>query len=339
MLIYLQVNERPLPPIQLLFAFEAAACLGSFKLAALELHLTPSAVSQQLKVLEESLGLTLFERRPRAVGLSEAGLFYFEVARETLAAFQRGTQRLHERFGLRRLRVSTDAVVAYELLIPGLLDFQTRHPDIDLRVETSSALVDPRGGSIDAAVRFGRAPWPGLCADKLAAMVGTPVASRAYLKKQPLLQAQELGAHTLIDVAGAPDYWSVVAAQLGFRIQRRRSFDSYLATLQAAAYGSGVALGLFPLSTAWLTDGRLEAPLSLRLPGGAYYLVYRPEDRERSELIGSAQLAPGALCGAAALGRERGPEAEAERAQRDRSQRAPTREAQLSPELGPMPFT
>lgn len=279
------MNRRPLPAIQLLFAFEAAARLGSFKLAASELHLTPSAISQQLKLLEESLGLALFERRPRAVVLSEAGGFYLEVARETLDTFRRGTERLHERFGLRRLRVSCDAVVAYELLIPGLLDFQTRHPDIDLRVETSSALVDPRGGSIDAAVRFGRSPWPGLCSDELAAMVATPVASSAYLRKQPLLSVQELGAHTLIEVAGAPDYWAAVATQLGFRISRRCSFDSYLATLQAAAHGSGVALGLFPLSTAWLNEGRLEAPLSLRVPGGAYHLVYRPEDRERSELL------------------------------------------------------
>ncbi|MFM2417967.1 MAG: hypothetical protein RL385_2690 [Pseudomonadota bacterium] len=275
---------RPLPPIQLLFAFEAAARLGSFKLAARELHLTPSAISQQLKALEESLGLTLFERSPRAISLSEAGNYYLEVARETLDTFRRGTERLHERFALRRLRVSCDAVVAYELIIPGLLDFQTRHPDIDLRVETSSALVDPRGGSIDAGVRFGRGPWPGLCADELAAMVATPVASRAYLRERPLRRAQELGAHTLIDVAGAPDYWSAVGTQLGFRIARRRSFDSYLSTLQAAAHGSGVALGLFPLSTAWLSDGRLEAPLPLRVPGGAYHLVYRPEERERSDL-------------------------------------------------------
>jgi LysR family transcriptional regulator, glycine cleavage system transcriptional activator len=277
--------ERPLPPIHLLIAFEAAARLGSFKEAAVELHLTPSAISQQLRALEEHLSMSLFTRKPRAVELNEAGRFYFEVAREVLGLFRRGTSRLRERYGGRILRVSTDAAVAYEGIIPALAEFQALYPDIDLRIETSSALVDPRSALIDAAVRFGRGqPWPGLASDEVAAMTSALVASPALLEKSPIKQPKDLTNHTLLDIAGAPDHWGVIAAQGGFRILRRRSFDSYFATMQAAAHGIGVAVGLFPLSSAWVHDGRLSVPLPLRAPGIGYYVVYRPEDRERAEL-------------------------------------------------------
>lgn len=105
-------TARPLPPLQLLPTFEAAARLSSFKLAARELHVTPSAVSQQLRALEQALGVALFERRPRAVSLTEAGAYYYDVARETLFVFRRGSERLHERYAQHRLRVSADAAVA-----------------------------------------------------------------------------------------------------------------------------------------------------------------------------------------------------------------------------------
>jgi LysR family glycine cleavage system transcriptional activator len=269
----------------MLITFESAARHASFKLAAAELHLTPSAVSQQVRGLEEALGVSLFERRPRAVSLSEAGAFYHDVAREVLDLFRRGTTRLHERFGQRTLRLSADPSVAYEVLIPGLASFQAQHPAIDLRIEAASALVDPRRELIDAAVRFGRGqPWPGLCADQLAPMIGTLVASPALLRQKPIKAPHDLTEHTLLDIAGAPDHWGVMAAQAGFRIGRRKSFDSYFATLQAAAHGVGVAMGLFPISTPWVRDGRLAVPLPLRVPGLAYYLVYRPEDRGRAEL-------------------------------------------------------
>jgi len=253
----MRMAQRPLPPLQLLPTFEAAARLLSFKLAARELHVTPSAVSQQLRALEQALGVTLFERKPRAVSLTEAGAYYYDVARETLYVFQRGSERLHERFAQRRLRISTDAAVAYEVLIPGLSEFQTQHPDIDLRVEASSALVEPGRNAIDAAVRFGRGPWAGLCADPLLPLVATLVAAPNLLRNQPLASVRDLAAHTLLEISSAPDYWSQLATTLGFRIKKRVAFDSYLATLQAASHGVGVAMGLFPISTNWVRDGRL----------------------------------------------------------------------------------
>jgi LysR family glycine cleavage system transcriptional activator len=279
-------SRASLPPLQLLVTFEAAGRRLSFKEAARELHVTPSAVSQQLRTLESTLGQSLFDRKQRAVSLTDAGAFYLEVTREALELIQRGTERLRERFGRRTLRLSADAAVAYEVVIPALPDFQARHPDLDLRIETSSALLDPERDGIDAAIRFGRAPWPRLSSDPLAAMRVTAVAAPSLLRKRPLREPGELARHVLIEVAGAPDHWSLVAGQLGFRPERRIAFDSYLATLQAAAHGVGVALGLFPLSTAWVRDGRLVAPLwPLAGEGYGYHLVCRPEERASSELV------------------------------------------------------
>jgi LysR family transcriptional regulator, glycine cleavage system transcriptional activator len=112
------------------------------------------------------------------------------------------------------------------------------------------------------------------------------VAAPKLMRAQPLAQPRDLANHTLLEVAGATDPWSPLAAQLGFRVNKRLAFDSYLATLQAASHGLGVAMGLFPFSTNWVRDGRLVTPLPLRVPGVfGYHLVYRPEERERPELV------------------------------------------------------
>jgi LysR family glycine cleavage system transcriptional activator len=277
-------TRDPLPPIQLLAAFEAAARLGSFKAAARELHVTPSAVSQQIKALEEALDLALFSRRTRAIALTEAGALYLGVARDTLETFRRGTALLLGRYRRRILRLSTEPAIVHDGLIPGLAAFQQEHRDVDLRLESSSEVVDLRLDAVDAALRFGRGPWRGVVARRIASVVATPVASAKLLARTRLRTAHDLGAHTLLRVQSAPDYWSQIAAGAGFTIRRVESFDSYLATLQAAAHGVGVALGLFPVSTAWVHDGRLVAPLPVRLEAGDYQLVCLPGHEGRAEM-------------------------------------------------------
>jgi LysR family transcriptional regulator, glycine cleavage system transcriptional activator len=278
-------RPQRLPPIQLLLAFEAAGRNASFKAAAKELHVTPSAISQQLRTLEDCLGFALFERGPRAVTLTEAGALYLQVARGTLDTFRHGTELLLDRYRHRVLRVNTDASVAHEVLIPNLSTFERAHPDIDLRIETSSALIDLRSDAADVALRYGDGPWDGVSSVAIGSMIATPVAAPGLLRQRPVRSIEDLAAHTLLAVQGAPRHWDAVAAEVGFKIGRRKSFDSYLATLQAAAHGLGVALALFPISTAWVQDGRLMAPLAIRLPAADYHLVYRPGDETRSDII------------------------------------------------------
>jgi LysR family glycine cleavage system transcriptional activator len=268
----------------LLLAFEAAGRHVSFKAAAKELHVTPSAISQQLRTLEDCLGLALFERGPRTVALSDAGALYLEVARSTLDTFRHGTELLLDRYRHRVLRVNTDASVAHEVLIPNLSAFERAHPDIDLRIESSSALIDLRSDAADVALRYGNGPWPSVSSVPIASMVMTPVAASALLRECPLRRVEDLAAHTLLGVQATPHHWTAVAANVGFKIRRIKTFDSYLSTLQAAAHGLGVALALFPISSAWVHDGRLVAPLQIRVAAAGYHLVYRPGDDKRSDI-------------------------------------------------------
>jgi LysR family glycine cleavage system transcriptional activator len=279
------VTSRPLPPISLLVAFEAACRHLSFKEAARELHVTPSAVSQQIKQLETALGVSLFERRPRGVELSEAGALYFAVAQGVIERFRHGTELLLSRHGPHPLRLNAAAEVAYEVLIPSLGDFERRHPELDLRIETGSALIDLRADSVDATVRYGSGPWDGHASTPVADTTAAVVAAPALLQRAPLERTEDLRKHTLLYVHGAPDYWSALSNAVGFEIRKKKAFDSYLATLQAAVHGAGVALGLFPLSAAWIRDGRICTPLADRYPSSPYHFVTRPEDADRPEFV------------------------------------------------------
>lgn len=273
-----------LPPIQFLPAFEAAARHMSFKAAARELHVTPSAISQRLKALEDALGLALFERHTRSIALTEAGKLYLEVARDTLEAFRHGTALVRDRFHRRVVRLNTDAAVAHDLLIPALPDFEQAHAELDLRIETSSVLIDLRTDAADVALRYGPGPWTGVYSEPLGRAVATPAASRGMLRNLGLRELRDLAKHTLLRVQSAPDYWERIAAGAGFKIRRQMTFDSYLATLHAAAHGVGVALILLPISDPWLRDSRLVAPLRDRFEAAGYHFVCRPGEERRPEL-------------------------------------------------------
>ncbi|MET0388785.1 MAG: LysR substrate-binding domain-containing protein [Polyangiales bacterium] len=278
------MSSSGLPPLQLLIAFEAAAREGRFKDAARTMCVTPSAVSQQITALEDALGVQLFERRPGSVTLTVAGRSYLETVREALSVLRRGTERVRVAQQRRAIKLSTDAVVAHELLIPALSEFQQDHPQIDLQITVSAAVIDLHREPVDVAVRFGRGPWPSVCTELLAPMTSTLMASPALLSRVPLTCAADLSSHTLIQINGTPDYWSYAADQLGFEPGRRVSFDSYLETMHAAAHGVGVALGLLPLSSGWVQSGKLSAPLAIQWPGAAMHMVYRHEDQGRPEL-------------------------------------------------------
>lgn len=153
------------------------AASSSFSKAAHELHLTASAVRQQIKQLEAHLGMPLFRRLTRAIELTEAGEAFARVATRTLGAYRDGHADLMGRFGRPVLRISMVPMVAHELVIPALSDFKQACPDIDLRLETSMALADFQHDAVDAALRIGDGNWPGLEVLRLADCHGTVVAS------------------------------------------------------------------------------------------------------------------------------------------------------------------
>ncbi len=277
-----------LPPIQLIYAFEASARCGSFKAAAAELRVTPSAVSQQIKALEEHLGTPLFLRLPRAVHLSDHGRAFFRVAADTLACYRRGAEAFVAARTRQPLRVSMQPFVAYEIAIPQLHTFRRDHPEIDLRLETSTALADVAAGEVDAAVRFGRGPWPGVAATRLTTVTAGLVCSPALLDGKGALRPAALRDGQLIVVPSVKIRIREQLAAAGLAAllpPRDLVLDSFLATMRAAEQGLGLAVGLFPLAEPWLRLGRLVAPLPDRYPlRESYQFVCRKAERGRPEI-------------------------------------------------------
>jgi LysR family transcriptional regulator, glycine cleavage system transcriptional activator len=274
------------PPIQLLTAFETAARLGGFKRAAEELHVTPSALSQAIRKLEEALGRQLFHRHTRKVELTDAGRSFYQLADEVLVAYASGFERFARAFERPVLRVSMVSFVAYEVVLPALHEFHRDHPDVEIRIETSDHLVDFRSEPTDAAIRLGNGSWPGTRAWPLDTLEASVVCSPALLTKFPIRSLSDLERHTLIVARSTHDDWKRVADALGVDAipsRGRLVVDSYLASMVAAEQGLGVALAVFPTTEAWVKKGRLTTvmPARHKVAERHYFVVPRGRENER----------------------------------------------------------
>ncbi len=269
-----------LPPLHFLRAVEAAARLGSFRAAASELRLTPSAVSQQVRSVERSLGTRLFVRRGRAVVLSSEGQIYCRDVRRVLLELEEAGRRLSSSTSV--LRLTTVDFTAHEFLIPRLPLFQRRFPGVELRIETSMRVVDLRESDIDLALRVRGTVGPGLEASPVGSVVAAIVASPE--RARHLHTFEDVCNETLLEMNPAECVWRSALERrgLGERPVRVLSLESYFQTLTAAERGLGVAFGLFPMTTEWVTSGRLAVPFETRTPvEGGVYIVFRPQDRRR----------------------------------------------------------
>ena len=170
-----------LPSLNGLRAFEAAARHLSFTQAASELNVTQTAISHQIRRLEEELGIRLFIRKNRALALTPQARDYLPGVRAAFNDLRLATDRLLRKDDDKVLTVSTLASLAAKWLLPRLTAFQEAHPGIDVRITTSTALVDFKNGDVDAAIRYGRGNWPGVRAEWLMADEGFPVCSPALL--------------------------------------------------------------------------------------------------------------------------------------------------------------
>ncbi len=273
--------KRWLPPLNALRAFEAAARHRSFTRAAEELNVTQTAVSHQIRTLEERLGLKLFVRRGRTLGLTDAASGYLPSVRSAFDQLHDATERLIGPDDEATLTVSTLTTFAAKWLVPRLGGFQDLHPDISVRITTSSASVDFERDDVDVAIRYGRGDWPGLRADRLIREDIFPVCSPKLLDgPHPLRQPDDLAHHTLLHVVGFREDWQVwlTAANVdGVDPAIGPRFDVAFNALQAAIEGVGVALGRTALVERDLAAGRLVAPFDISLPIEAAYYVVAPE--------------------------------------------------------------
>jgi LysR family transcriptional regulator, glycine cleavage system transcriptional activator len=274
-----------LPSLNGLRAFEAAARHLSFTNAATELNVTQTAISHQIRRLEEELGIRLFVRQNRALALTPQAKDYLPGVRAAFNDLRLATDRLLRKDNDHVLTVSTLASLAAKWLLPRLSAFQEAHPGIDVRITTSTALVDFRSGDVDAAIRYGRGHWPGVRADWLTADELFPVCSPALLTgNRPLRSPQDLADHTLLHTSGVyDDDWRLwlTAAGLPADISKLPglTFDLILMTVQAALDGIGVAMGRTSYVEADIAKGRLVVPFKITLPTDAGFYLVSPEGR------------------------------------------------------------
>jgi len=294
-----------LPSLNGLRAFEAAARHLSFTQAASELNVTQTAISHQIRRLEEELGIRLFVRKNRALSLTPEAREYLPGIRAAFNDLRLATDRLLRKDDDNVLTISTLASLAAKWLLPRLSAFQEAHPDIDVRITTSTGLVDFGSGDVDAAIRYGRGHWRGLRAEWLMADEMFPVCSPTLLTgKRPLRCPEDLRDHVLLHNTNNGDDWRLwlTAAGLPSDISKQPgiTFDLILMTVQAAIDGMGVAMGRTTYVKDDIAKTRLVVPFKIALPADAGFYLVSPEGAPdspklrafRQWLIASAQNKP-----------------------------------------------
>lgn len=295
-----------LPPLNALRAFEAAARHSSVHKASQELHVTPAAISHQIKALEEHLGVMLFKRTPRRITLTPAGEACLPKLTAAFAQMADAVAAAQQMSHAGRVMVSVAPALGSKWLIPKLAHFGDLHADIDLRISARQTLVDrirgeiDRGGSLleggDVAIRLGDGDYPGYVTHKLFTSYSLPICSPRLLEgPKPLRTPDDLRHHTLLhyesDIAlvdvGRPTWasWLEAAGVHGVNTRRGPTFNHVTLAMQAAADGLGVVLGVPIMASEEIADGTLVAPFDLSLPtGGSYYLIHT-EAAEREPTI------------------------------------------------------
>lgn len=282
-------------PLNTLPAFRAVAELQNLRAAAERLHLTHSAVSQQIKGLEEQLGFPLFERSGRGIVLNTAGAALLCAVQGALTQLDEGVLAASAAAAgdEQRLRVSVLPSFAQRWLLPRMARWRARHPSLALEIDSSQQVVDLLRDGFHAALRFGRGPWAGVESEPLfdtplpLIVLASPETAAALpdrtpqtLARQPLLGDREIWQH-----------W-FNAAGLRTAITPVASFNDAGMMLQAAEQGLGITLGRELLAADALCAGRLVkvSPVSVHYEQAqTYHLVYRPSLRDWAPLVALKQ--------------------------------------------------
>jgi len=278
-----------LPPVHALSAFEAAARLGSFALAAEELCITPSALSHRIRLLEEFVGERLFLRDGRAVSLSEFGRRYLDVVRAALRTLTEFPMPHRSAPAQPRIKVTVPPTFARYLLVPRLGDFTRQYPDIVLELFLSVPLYDLALSESDVEVRFGAGNYTDTVTEKLFEEPTFAVASPAYLEKiGGLEQPSDLAKATLLRSALEPwQPWFEVAGLDWSEPSNALRLDDLGLLLEAIRHGYGVGLTRKHFVQELLERGEvvhLFKDVELKTPPHAYYVVYEPQARVRPEV-------------------------------------------------------
>jgi LysR family transcriptional regulator, glycine cleavage system transcriptional activator len=280
---------RRLPPLNALRSYETAARHRSFTKAAEELGVTPAAVSHQVRLLEDHIGVALFQRVNRQLMLTEAGEACLPGIRSAFAGLAAAVDTISTAGRSGVLTVSVAPSFASKWLLPRLDAFQAAHPDIDVRVFASMQLVDFASGEADLAIRYGAGRYPGLVSEWFLSEAVIPVCSPKLLEgANPLRGPADIRHHALLH-DDSPDkdqscpsweMWLKAAGVVdGIDATRGPRFNQSSLVLEAAALGRGIALAKSAIAAADLAEGRVVKPFELSSPVDfAYYIVY-PESK------------------------------------------------------------
>ena len=281
-------RRRDLPPLATLRAFEAAARHLSFRAAAAELGVTPTAISHQIRLLEATLGQAMFVRHVRRVSLTPAGALLYPILRDGFDAFERGVVQL------RRARLRTTVVVSAtrlftaRLLVPAVGGFAAAHPAIDLHLHASDLPVELDGGAADIAVRYGDGPFGDLVATPLlterVGILCSPtlgIATPDDLRRVPLLHSDWTSP-----IPG-PDWasWARLAGIEGLPVTTGPRFTDDGHALQAAIAGQGAIVSSLTLAAPDLAAGLLVHPFGPVIEGGGYHVLTTRAAAVRPEIV------------------------------------------------------
>ena len=280
--------RRFLPSISALLAFEAVARLGSATAAAQELSLTQSAISRQLKTLEDQLGVALVARQGRQLSLTDAGSSYVTQVREILNRLAQASVNLHTNPTGGSLNLAILPAFGMHWLAPRLRDFARAHPEVTVNLSTRLKPFAIQDSAFDAAIHFGHEDWPGVQYLPLMPETVVPVCAPDLLEA-PLADPRDMLSHPLLHLETRPKGWQRWLAALGVETDPPAGmvFDQFSTMAQAAIHGLGVALLPTFFAEPYLRDGQLSLASAQTTESiGSYYLVW-PEGPGESAALTS----------------------------------------------------
>ncbi|MBL4906207.1 MAG: LysR family transcriptional regulator [Sneathiella sp.] len=277
------VSRRYLPPTHLLSAFEAAARMGGFSLAARELNLTQSAISRQIKALETLLEVQLFVREKQKVHLTDAGKAYADKIRKAIQLIASASINLQTNPRGGSLNLAILPTFGTRWLAPRLPDFLANAPGITINLSTRMEPFEFSNETLDAAIHFGRSNWTGTETTYLMGETVLPACSPLFLEQHPILSANSLKDLPLLHLESRPQAWKSWFAEQNAHYDSNGGmmFDQFATATNAALSGLGVALLPKFLITQELKAGTLVPAINLPMKSEeAYYLVW-PKERSR----------------------------------------------------------
>ena len=278
---------KRLPPLNSLKAFESAARFLSFTKAANELFVTQAAISHQIKILEDFLGVELFKRKNRALELTEFGKAYYVDITKILHRLVEATDKLLSLKSDKHLTISVPQTFGIQWLVPRLSEFNKLHPDIEVRLKGVDQDEGLLSQDIDIAIYYGRGNWDNLQVDRLVEEKLLVLAAPKLLAEKPIHDYQDLKHHTLLHIH-TRDNWQYMADYLPcdeLNIQQGPIFSHTFMALQAAIHAQGVVLVNRILAQQELDNGNLALVFDTNLRDPKSFYVVNHLDNSSDERI------------------------------------------------------